>query len=180
MKTIGRAQIPERLKQQILSRRQLGGENPRAKPGYRLPASVIGTTCSKNNFCNGMFSAVNWEQVARMQQQVYAARNARVSLGPKAGRNSYTGRPQYACETFCPYLSRSALAIAPQSGARWLLANCCSSFSAWTGPMFSNMPMTRTDRDVTIQVSSMNTLFEIVELTQMYQKKAVRMFYVWP
>ena len=112
MRTIGGAKIPERLKQQILSRRQLGGEDPRAKPGYCLPASVIGATCSQNNFCNGMFSAVNWEQVARMQQ-VYAAWNAKVSLGPKAGQNSYTGRPQYVWETFCPYLSRSALAITP-------------------------------------------------------------------
>ena len=112
MRTIGGAEIPETLKQQILSRRQLGGEDPRAKPGYRFPASVLGTKFSKNNFCNGFFSAVNWEQVARMQQ-VFAARNARVSLGPKAGQNSCAGRPQYIWETFCPYLSRSAWACAP-------------------------------------------------------------------
>ena len=46
--------------------------------------------------------------------------------------------------------------------------------------MFSNMPMTRTDRDVTIHVSSMNMLVEIIGLTLMYQNTAVRMSYVWP
>jgi len=111
MRTVGGARVPESLRRQVLSRVQLGSEDPRIKPTYRFPSSVLGEKASTNNFCNGMFSAVNWEQVARMQQ-ISAARNARTSLGPVAWQNSTTGQPQYLWQTFCPYLNRTAWGIA--------------------------------------------------------------------
>lgn len=112
MRKVGGAKIPATLREQILSRKQCGAEDPRSKPGYRLPNSVLGPVSSDNNFCNGMFSAVNWQQVARMQQ-IWSLRNARRSLGPSASQNTSTGLPQYIWQTFCPYLNRAALKIAP-------------------------------------------------------------------
>ena len=132
----------------MLSRVQLGREDPRIKPTYRFPSSVLGEKASTNNFCNGMFSAVNWEQVARMQQ-ISAARNARTSLGPVAWQNSTTGQPQYLWQTFCPYLNRTAWGIAAvvaKSLGRQLgpPGQLLFLLSEWTGHMFNSMLMIRT------------------------------------
>ena len=129
MRTVGGAEVPETLRQQILSRIQLGGKDPRAKLFYRFPKSVLGSDVfSDNNFCNGMHSAVNWEQVSRMQQ-VWAARNARASRGPQALQNSRAGEPQYYWETFCPYLSRAHWRMAP------VFEKCLGRLSASRGQL---------------------------------------------
>ncbi len=111
MRTIGGQELPARLKKQIESRIKCGVHDPRARPSYRLPASAVQNAVTENNFCNGMFSAVNWEQVARLQQ-IWAMRNARESLGPRALQNTREGKPKWLWNTFCPYLCRQATRLA--------------------------------------------------------------------
>lgn len=110
MRKEGGSLVPETLKQQVLSRIYCGAEDPRGHPKYRFPLSVVGQHITSNNFCNGMYSAVNWEQVARLQQ-VWAARNAKTSCGFLADKNNRDGKPIYRWETFPPYLCRKAVGI---------------------------------------------------------------------
>ena len=107
MRTPGGASVPAALREQILSRVQIGSHDPRSLPSYRFPSRLLGGLYSEDNFSSGMYSAANWEQVCRLQQQ-HAMRNARVSTGVIALRNSaISGRPQLLWSTWCPYLNKT-------------------------------------------------------------------------
>ena len=111
MRTPGGKTIPPLLKQQIQSRIRCGSSDPRAQPTYRMPLAAVNDACTNNNCCNGMFSAVNWEQVSRLQH-ICILRNARQSLGCSAERNTAQGKPRWRWTTFCPYLNKASLALA--------------------------------------------------------------------
>ncbi len=57
-------------------------------------------------FANGMFSAINWDQVARLQQ-ITVYESAKNSLGVAAFKNTADGRPVRFLRHFPPALGRS-------------------------------------------------------------------------
>ena len=57
-------------------------------------------------FARGVFSAVNWDQVARLQH-VCAYESARASFGCSADHNTSKGKPRIISRGFPMYLSRS-------------------------------------------------------------------------
>ena len=60
----------------------------------------------KGFFARGVFSAVNWDQVARLQQ-VCAYESARATFGCSADHNTSKGKPRIISRGFPMYLSRS-------------------------------------------------------------------------
>ena len=60
MRKVGGAKIPATLREQIMSRIQCWRRRSQIKAWVSLAQLCV--MSSNNNFCNGMFSAVNWQQ----------------------------------------------------------------------------------------------------------------------
>ena len=110
MRRPGGGKLPSSLRDQLLSRIMLGSADPRMQPTYCVHENgkQIGNI---GFFSSGFYSAINWEQVSRMQI-IWSLQNAAVTIGPYAYRNLKTGKPQRVFYTFPPAACRAALAIA--------------------------------------------------------------------
>ena len=99
MRKPGGGPLPEELKEALLqcmrfpdkAGNRLTRDN-RDHPFSTLPDALEVDPCSRNNFTSGYFSAINWEQVTRLQA-LWVSRNAALSAGPVALRNAASGRP---------------------------------------------------------------------------------------
>ena len=88
MRTKGGAVVPEDLRQKITRRIVSGPADPRLDPAYALEGCV-------GFFAFGASAAIQWEQVARMQQ-LQVLISARYCLGPVARMNKDDGSPDSA------------------------------------------------------------------------------------
>ena len=91
MRVVGGRPLSTALKEAIRKQvyRPLGGD-PRLSSDYTMASGSTAPTGPPGFFTRGVFSAVNWDQVARLQQ-LCAYESARASFGVAAFRN--TGRP---------------------------------------------------------------------------------------
>ena len=107
MRVVGGRPLSTALKEAIRKQvyRPLGGD-PRLSSDYTMASGSTAPTGPPGFFARGVFSAVNWDQVARLQQ-LCAYESARASFGVAAFRNTQTGRPQLIRRHFPTYLSRS-------------------------------------------------------------------------
>ena len=101
MRVPGGRKLDSVLKAQVESRIRCADNDPRMAPTFRFPAPIVNDCNSANNFFNGMFSAVNWEQVSRLQQ-VWVMRNATLTVGPTAMQNTKSGSPVWYWTSFPP------------------------------------------------------------------------------
>jgi hypothetical protein len=97
MRTPGGAVVPDDLKALVAARIYLGGDDPRASLDYTLlepdPHTLeLHQVGPRGFFACGFHSAVNWEQVSRMQQ-LWAVNCASTCLGPLAWQNLSDGKP---------------------------------------------------------------------------------------
>jgi len=92
MRKKGGALVPPELRARIRNRIQAGEGDPRLRPDY-VQEGV------KGFFAFGARAAIQWEQVARLQQlRVLAA--AKVCVGPTATQNDLSGKPDDARHGF--------------------------------------------------------------------------------
>ena len=83
----------EGLREAGTARVQRGEEDPRAAPDY-VQRDAEGKQIGPSGFFSqGFFSAINWEQVARLEQ-LWARNAALRATGPIALQNARSGRPQ--------------------------------------------------------------------------------------
>ena len=110
MRTIGGAPVPEWLRKRIGARvRQNTSREKRDQPEYMLKDADGKQVGPKGFFAQGFHSAVNWDQVARLQH-IWAVHSARLSLGPVAYQNTRSGAPQRLRWDFPPAASSRARA----------------------------------------------------------------------
>lgn len=101
MRAPGGQQVPEWLREAILARVQRGEEDPRAAADYAQHNAHGEQIGPAGFFARGFFSAINWEQVARLEQ-LWARQAALRTVGPTALQNSGSGRPQRLCWAWPP------------------------------------------------------------------------------
>ncbi|CAK0803316.1 unnamed protein product [Prorocentrum cordatum] len=85
MRTPGGARVPDDLRAKIRDRVQRGPDDPRMSMDYELEGV-------RGFFALGARAAIQWEQVARLQQ-LHVLASARVCPGPRALLNGEDGRP---------------------------------------------------------------------------------------
>ena len=107
MRIVGGQPLSLALKEAIRKQvhRPLGGD-PRLKSDFVMHDPAGAPIGAPGFFSRGYFSAVNWDQVARLQQ-LCAYESARGSFGPTATVNTSQGKAQLLQRGFPPYVSKS-------------------------------------------------------------------------
>ena len=102
MRTPGGAPVPLELRWKIEARMTHGSNfEQRIKGDYVLRDADGHQVGPKGFFAQGFYSAINWEQVSRLQQ-LWASHTAVISTGPEAYQNTRSGKPQKICWHFPP------------------------------------------------------------------------------
>ena len=118
MRIPGGKTLPDWLREKISARIQRGEEDPRAQPDYSQHDAhgvQIGPT---GFFALGFFSAINWEQVARLEQ-LWARQAAQLTVGPVALRNTHKGLPQRLRWTWPPAVCKNWYGVVPERRRSW-------------------------------------------------------------
>ena len=107
MRIVGGQPLSLELKEAIRKQvhRPLGGDQ-RLKSDFVMHDPEGAPIGAPGFFSRGYFSAVNWDQVARLQQ-LCAYESARAAFGPTATVNTTQGKPQVVRRGFPPYVSKS-------------------------------------------------------------------------
>jgi hypothetical protein len=123
MRQPGGGPVPEELRRRIAARIQRGEADPRAGLDYCQKDRRGNQIGPVGFFAKGFFSAINWEQVARLEQ-IWARQTALRTTGPVALQNTPRGRPQCLHWGWPPAADTSALRVGrlPIEAARLVAA----------------------------------------------------------